>query len=173
MENQIVQLLFYCLPAVITGLIAFYFFNTHTKNEEGRRRYLLHKETQKDILPLRLQAYERMTLFVERIRPANLIINVVPQSDDKDAYENLLIQQIESEFVHNISQQIYVTDECWNIIRAAKNATIQVIRKIAMSDKIETSGKLREAILNEFLDKNSPSATAISYIRKEVQELYS
>ena len=65
--TKIIELLSYTLPAIITGLVAFYFFNLHTKNEEGRRRYLLHKEAQKAALPLRLQAYERMTLFVERI----------------------------------------------------------------------------------------------------------
>ncbi|GLB52418.1 hypothetical protein NBRC110019_14580 [Neptunitalea chrysea] len=172
MENQIIQLLFYCLPAIITGLVAFYFFNSHTKNEEGRRRYLLHKDTQKDILPIRLQAYERMTLFLERIRPANLIINVIPQSDNKEGYESLLVQQIENEFTHNLSQQIYLTEECWNIIRASKNATIQMIRKIAMSNKIESADKLREAVLNEFLDKSSPSATALQYVKKELRELY-
>ncbi len=47
----------FLLPAVVTGVVAFYFFRLHTRNEEGRRRYLLHKESQKSALPIRLQAY--------------------------------------------------------------------------------------------------------------------
>lgn len=171
MENQIVQLLFYCVPAVITGLVGYYFFSKHTENEEGRRRYLLHKDAQKDVLPLRLQAYERMTLFLERIAPANLIVNTVPVTNNKDDYEARLINQIETEYNHNISQQIYMTDECWSIIKAAKNTTIQIIRKIAMSSKIETADKLREAVLNEFLEKEAPSFTAMAYIKNEVSEI--
>lgn len=171
MENEILQMFLYCVPSVITAVVAYYFFNSHLKNEEGRRRYLLHKETQKDILPVRLQAYERMTLFLERISPANLIVNSTPVNNDKDDYESRLIQQIENEFNHNISQQIYITEECWNIIRAAKNATIQFIRKVSLSEKIDTADKLREAVLNEFYDKQSPSSTAISFIKKELGEL--
>ena len=55
--TKIIELLAYTLPALITGVVAFYFFKLHTKNEEGRRRYLLNKEAQKDALPLRLQAF--------------------------------------------------------------------------------------------------------------------
>ncbi|SFU53825.1 hypothetical protein SAMN05216480_106126 [Pustulibacterium marinum] len=171
MEEQIIQLLFYCIPAIVTGGVAYYFFSLHTKNEEGRRRYLLHKESQKDALPVRLQAYERMTLFLERIAPASLTINLTPVTDGKDDYENRLIQQIETEFNHNLAQQIYLTEDCWGIIRAAKNTTIQMIRKIAMSEKIDSASKLREAILTEFMDKQAPSATALSFIKKEVSEI--
>ena len=59
--DDIFQLFAYLLPAVVTGAVAFYFFRLHTNNEEGRRRFLLHKESQKSSLPIRLQAYERIT----------------------------------------------------------------------------------------------------------------
>ena len=145
-SDQIFQLFAYLIPSVVTGAIAFYFFRMHTNNEEGRRRFLLHKDSQKDTLPVRLQAYERMALFLERIAIPSLVVRVAPQSDDKNAYENLLVKSIETEFDHNLSQQIYMTDECWNIIKAAKSATIQMIRKAAMSNT-ETADKLREDIL--------------------------
>ena len=45
--TKIIELLSYTLPAIVTGLVAYYFFDLHTKNEEGRRRYLLNKEAQK------------------------------------------------------------------------------------------------------------------------------
>ena len=67
----ILQLFGFLLPAVVTGVVAFYFFKLHTKNEDGRRRFLLHKDTQKNTLPIRLQAYERMALFLERISIAS------------------------------------------------------------------------------------------------------
>lgn len=169
--DDIFQLFAYLLPAVVTGAIAFYFFRLHTRNEEGRRRFLLHKSSLKDTLPIRLQAYERMALFLERIALNNLVVRVSPQGQNKSNYENLLIKQIENEFEHNLSQQIYMTDECWNIIKATKSATIQIIRSAGMSES-DSADKLREDILNQTLDKQSPSATALSFVKKEISELW-
>ncbi|MCK0189048.1 hypothetical protein [Arenibacter sp. F20364] len=169
--EEIFQLFAYLLPAVVTGAVAFYFFRLHTRNEEGRRRYLLHKDSQKDTLPIRLQAYERMVLFLERIAIPSLVVRVGPKNGNKNDYENLLIKSIENEFEHNLSQQIYMTDECWNIIKAAKSATIQMIRKAGMSES-DSADKLREDILNETMEKNSPSATALAYVKKEIGELW-
>jgi hypothetical protein len=168
----IIELLSYTLPAVVTGAVAYYFFDLHTKNEEGRRRYLLHKEAQKNALPLRLQAYERMTLFVERINLTKLLIRITPLSQDKNDYENLVIAQIEQEFEHNLSQQIYMSDECWMIIVTAKNATIQMIRKANMSDRVDSTDKLREVLLNDLMEKQSPSNAALAYIKNEVGLLW-
>ncbi len=169
--DGIFQLFGFLLPAVVTGAVAFYFFRLHTNNEEGRRRYLLHKDSQKNTLPIRLQAYERLALFLERISIPNLVVRVAPKSADKADYENLLIKNIENEYDHNLSQQIYMSDECWNVIKAAKNATIQAIRRAGMSES-DTSDKLREDILNETMDKQSPSATALAYVKREIGELW-
>ena len=169
--DDILQLFAFLLPAVVTGAVAFYFFRLHTRNEEGRRRFLLHKNSQKNTLPIRLQAYERMALFLERISLTNLVVRVAPKSPEKIDYENLLIRTIENEFEHNLSQQIYMTDECWNVIKAAKNATIQAIRKSAMSQS-ESADKLREDLLSDTMDKLSPSATALSFVKKEIGELW-
>ncbi|MET7029042.1 DUF7935 family protein [Sediminicola luteus] len=169
--DQIYQMFAYLLPAIVTGAVAFYFFRLHTKNEEGRRRYLLHKDSQKNTLPIRLQAYERMALFLERISIPSLVVRVKPLSSNKMDYENLLIKNIENEFEHNLSQQIYLSDECWSVIKASKNATIKAIRSAAMSQS-DTSDKLREDILNETMDKQSPSATALAYVKKEISELW-
>ena len=132
------------------------------------RRWLLQKENQKDSLPLRLQAYERMALFLERINPSNLLIRVTPFSSDKNQYENLIIEHINQEYEHNITQQIYVTDECWTIIMTAKNTTIQNIRKTNMNEKVDSANKLREVILSDLLDSQSPSTLALAFLKDEV-----
>lgn len=160
------------IPAIITGLLAYYFFKKHTDNEEGRRRYLIHKEAQKDAMPLRLQAYERLVLFLERINPAKLLIRISPQSSNKSDYEDYLIAQIEQEYEHNLTQQIYVSGESWDIITTAKNATIQLIRKSNMSDKVDSANKLREVMLTDLFDKQSPSSIAVAYLKNEVAEMW-
>ena len=76
MESQILNLIMYTIPSIIMGLIAFYFFREHIKNEDGRRRFLLKKDLQVNTVPMRLQAYERMVIFLERITPSKLLIRV-------------------------------------------------------------------------------------------------
>jgi len=170
--TKILELVLYTLPAVITGLVAYYFFKEHTKNEDGRRRFLLHKDMQVTAMPLRLQAYERMALFLERITPTKLLIRVKPTSSNKEDYEVLIVASIEQEFEHNLSQQIYVSDKCWNIITTAKNATIQLIRKASLLEKTDTANKLREVVLTEMMERQSPSSAALSFIKNEVSEMW-
>ena len=170
--ERIIDLFLYTIPALVTGLIAYYFFKEHTKNEDGRRRFLLKKDMQVNSLPIRLQAYERLTLFLERMTPSKMLIRISPKSSNKESYESLLILTIEQEFEHNLSQQIYVSDKCWSITPAAKNATIQLIRKAILLEKTDTADKLRGVILTEMMERRPPSDAALSFIRAEVSDLW-
>ncbi|MDB0040693.1 hypothetical protein N9169_00770 [Algibacter sp.] len=170
--SRIFDLFLFAIPSIITGIIAYYFFREHTKNEDGRRRFLLKKDMQVNAMPLRLQAYERMALFLERISPSKLLIRIAPNNSNKADYETLLIQSIEQEFEHNLSQQIYISDKCWSIATTAKNATIQLIRKASMLEKTDTANKLREVVLTEMMERRSPSDAALSFIKEEVSDLW-
>jgi hypothetical protein len=97
---------------------------------------------------------------------------VKPFSDSKDDYENLLVKNIEQEYDHNLTQQIYVTPECWNLVNAAKNATIHVIRQGAMHEKDGNVDKMREWLLQNFMEEVTPSQKALAYVKKEVSELF-
>ncbi len=171
-DQSIFQLLFFLLPAILVTGIAFYFFSQHTKNEERRRRFLLHRENQKQALPVRLQAYERMALFLERIAPGNLLVRVKPYTTKKEDYSTLLIKNIEQEFEHNLAQQIYISVECWNAIKASKNATITNIRKSAAKEDITNAAELRQYILSSMLEQQPPSETGLAFIKKEVKQLW-
>ena len=170
--TRIIELASYTLPSLITGVVAYQFFNLHTKDEAGRRRFLFHREAQKTALPIRLQAYERMTLFLERISLNQLLIRIAPISTIKTDYEQLIIAHIEQEFEHNLTQQVYMSDECWSIILTAKNATIQMIRMAAQKETVENANQMRELILNDLLEKQSPSNAALAFIKQEVSDLW-
>ncbi len=170
--EKILELLSYTLPAVITGLVALYFFKQHTKNEEQRRNFLLRKEKQNIALPLRLQAYERMALFLERISPTKLLVRVKPSGDKISNYQNKLIQNIEQEFEHNLAQQIYVTDACWNTIVTSKNALIQIIRKSTAASDVENAEQLREKIIQNTMNEESPTTTALVFLKNEVKKQF-
>jgi hypothetical protein len=168
--DKIIELAFYCLPAAITGAVAYYSFQTFSNGEEKRRKFQLLRENQKQALPLRLQAYERLALFLERINPSKLVIRVAPFGTDKMDYQNLLIQHIEQEYEHNLTQQIYITDECWTMLLTAKNTIIQNIRKTALDTSVTDADKLREKILSNLFETESASSVALSYLKNEVKE---
>lgn len=170
--DKIIELAFFTLPAIVTGCVAYYSFQTFSNSEEKRRRFHLLKENQKQSLPLKLQAYERLALFLERINPGKLLIRVAPLSDSKIEYQNLIIKHIEQEFEHNLTQQIYITDECWSMIVTAKNTIIQNVRKTSMNPEIESADKLRETILsNLFESGESVTNIALGYLKSEVKDI--
>ena len=170
--NKIIELLSYTLPSLITGGVAYYLFQSYFNDQQNTRKWLLQKEAKKDALPLRLQAYERMTLFLERISLNKLLVRLSPISHDKHDYENYVIAQIEQEFEHNLTQQIYMSAHCWSVISTAKNATIQTIRKANMSEKVTSADKLREVVLSDAMENESPISLALNFIKSEVSELF-
>lgn len=171
MEDQIIDVILSLLPAIVVAFVAYYFLRSFIDNESRRRSFLLRKDLSNTALPTRLQAYERLTLFMERIKPVSLLVRLNPGTMSKDEYEQLLINSIEQEYEHNISQQVYVSEGCWNTVRAAKNTVIQRIRQTSLSDKVDSADRLREVILSDGMDLASPSSTAQQYIRKEVADI--
>ncbi|NLP58745.1 hypothetical protein [Lutibacter sp. B1] len=167
--EKIIDLLSYTIPSIITGLVAYYFFVNHTKNEERKMQLNILKENSKHTFPIKLQAYERMTLFLERINPSNLLLRVTSVNNDKFAYTQSLINTIEQEFEHNIAQQIYISEKCWNVIIASKNSTIHIIKKTSEDELITNAQELREAILKRMLNSSPPSTTALAFIKDEVR----
>lgn len=172
MTEQIIQAILYTLPSIASGFVAFYFFKEYGKSDIGLQKFKLQKEDKKLAMTLRLQAYERMTLFLERINLSNVVFRVKAQNDNKQAYGLSLIHTIETEFEHNLAQQIYISNECWNVISTAKNTTIKLIRTCTSSQAIKNVDGLREAIIKEVVNKPSPSDTALAFVKNEVKELF-
>ena len=169
--DKLVELVMYAVPSLITGAVAYFMFQSHFKDQQNTRRWLIHRENQKQALPLKLQAYERLALFLERINPTKLLIRVAPIGDDKIDYQNLLIRHIEQEYEHNLTQQIYITDDAWVMILTAKNTIIQNIRKATKDESIANADVLREKILSNLLDSETASTVALAYLKSEVSEV--
>jgi hypothetical protein len=169
--TKIIELFSYTIPAIVVGVIAYYFFLNHTKTEEKKLKLSLLKENQQHSLPIKLQAYERMALFIERINPSKILLRVPSINNDKNAYSQSLISTIEQEFEHNLTQQIYISEKCWSVIIASKNAIILLIKKTAEESTITNAQELKEAILQHMINSTSPSTTAIAFIKDEVRSL--
>lgn len=170
--NKIFEILAFTLPAVITGLVAMYFFKTMVSSDEKRRNYLIRKEGQKIALPLRLQAYERLTIFLERISPSKLLLRVKPSGNDAESYGNKLIQVIEQEFDHNLAQQIYVSDTAWKAVKTSKSVMIKIIRGAIEKEEVKDAASLQEEIMKATLKNEGPTQAALAFLRLEVQKLF-
>ena len=91
-----------------------------------------HKESLKVVTPIRLQAYERMALYLERISPNSLILRTFRPGMDIKALQTAMTKSIRDEWEHNLSQQVYLTTESWNRIREAKEEMINLINGSAV-----------------------------------------
>ncbi len=171
-EVKILEIATYTLPAIITGGVAFGLLHKFFKNEENKRKFELLRENQRLGLPIRLQAYERIVLFLERINPINLMMRVEPNGLNPQSYATLLVHTIQTEYEHNIAQQIYFTQESWEIILKAKNSIITQIRRFSIEGEVASGEELRTKLLQELTQTESASAVAISFIKEELKRVF-
>ena len=136
----------YILPAILVMMLAVYVLNKVLNHDHTRRVFEYKKSAAKQMVPLRANAYERLTLFLERIQPTNILVRVQPPGMKSMSLHAALIQTIRSEYDHNMSQQVYVSDEAWNLINQAKDQLLTVIneqvRSVAPSSDATEFGKL-------------------------------
>lgn len=171
-EVKILEIATYTLPAIITGGVAFGLLHKFFKNEENKRKFELLRENQRLGLPIRLQAYERIVLFLERINPINLMMRVEPNTLDPQSYATLLVHTIQTEYEHNIAQQIYFSAESWEIILKAKNSIITQIRRFSIEGEVASGEELRTKLLQELTQTESASAVAIGFIKEELKRIF-
>jgi hypothetical protein len=128
-------------------------------------------EELKILLPLRLQACERFVLFLERINPNNLLLRVSQPGQGARELQALLIRTIREEFEYNLSQQLYVSQGTWELIRSAKEEAISLVNRAA--DRLPEgtdASDLSRAILDLSMERDKlPSAKAIDAVKTEIR----
>lgn len=135
---------------------------------------LVQPDDKKVVLPLRLQAYERFVLFLERIHPGNLLMRLNNPELTSVQLQTQLVRTIREEFEYNLSQQLYISAHAWGLIKNAKEEMIAMINKA--SSRCEEQAKASElvkAILEVMVERGKlPSELALDEIKKEVQQLF-
>jgi hypothetical protein len=124
-------------------------------------------------LPLCLQAYERLVLFLERIKPEILINRVSKPGLSAREMRKMLTGTIQLEFEHNLSQQVYVSTASWEAVCNAKEQLISLINSITDQLPADATGamlskSLLELSLNE---KELPVPTALTILNAEAKKL--
>lgn len=168
------EILKYTLPAGIVFLTAFVLMRGLIRNNELRNQREIAESAGKTILPIRLQAYERLALLLERISPESLIMRVnKPGMGAKQLHAELL-SSIRAEFEHNLSQQVYISNEAWERIRAARGNVINLVNAAADQVKEDASAlTYSQKVFEQVLQlKTPPVQEALEFLKEEMRELY-
>ena len=163
----------YILPAVIVLLATIFIIKKFFDNDQKQRKFEQMVENQRITTPIKLQAYERIILFLERISPESIIMRVNKPGINVKTLHEFLLETIRAEYEHNLSQQMYVSSKAWEMVKNAKGNLIQMINSVAdnLEDK-SPSINLSQAILQKVIEmKKSPVYDAIEYLKGEVQEI--
>ena len=171
--NALVEILKILIPAGAVFAAAYFLVKRFLDNDQKRREHELKKSAQGIITPLKIQAYERIVIFLERINPNSLVVRVNRNNMSARQLHQELVASIKSEYEHNLSQQIYLSAGAWELVKTSKEEMIQLIN--ISSSKVApdaNSSELAMMILNicSNLGKKLPSEVAIDYIKKEIAQ---
>ena len=159
-------------PSILILIVVYLMMSNFLDNEDKRRKSERIRASQRQSLPIRMQAYERLALFLERISPNSLLLRVKAGKLTNQEYLLLLQQNIRNEFEHNLSQQIYFSVRMWEMVVASKSTMTSIVNTVSADLSPEASGAdLSKAILKACMKmENLPSKSALSYLRQEVIE---
>jgi len=161
------------IPALIVFFTAWLVLRYMIRNDQDKRRQELILQNSRTVTPIKLQAYERIILLLERISLESLLVRVSSSDLTAQQLHSTLLNTIRSEFEHNLSQQIYMSQQAWEVVRNARSNMIKLINSEAEKMPVNSSGmdlskRLLERIMQ--LDKE-PTRAAIDYVKNEIARI--
>lgn len=166
--------------AVAVVIFGFWFIQySNFRNEEKKRQWELKRESQKTISPIRLRAYERLALLLERTKPEHMLMEL--QQKEPEAFrtwtvlqvQQYLLQTIRAEFDHNQSQQVYVSEEVWDLLINARDQTaafvISIASQIPVDADVQTYAK---ALITAYASNGvTPTDKALEELKNEAKSI--
>ena len=167
-------LLMITIPAFLVVLVSWLLIRSFLESKRERDLLDLKLANQKQTLPVRLQAYERLTVYLERINPQTLVLRINQNSMNPKQLRDALILTIKTEFEHNVSQQIYVSANTWNIILAVKEELIDTINQAegSLHEEGTSMDMIKEIMEHYMAHDRRPMQTALDKIKADIQKLF-
>jgi hypothetical protein len=162
------------IPASVVLYATYLLVRSFIQKEIDLKKLEVRGRSIETVLPNRLQAYERITLFLERISPQNLLIRLNAPGMTAREFHQLLLMEMRNEYNHNVSQQVYMSEEVWELVKNAKEDLIVSINDAAGEMGVEaTSLDLSKKIFEKSVNKPvDPIAHALSELKKEIQRTF-
>lgn len=172
MEN-VYDILMVTIPALIVFFTAWMILRNMIRNDQEKRRQELLLQNTKTVTPLKLHAYERIILFLERISLESLLVRVSTPDMTAQQLHSALLTTIRSEFEHNLSQQIYMTQQAWEVVRNARSNMIKIINtEIEKTPAGATGMDLSKQLLERVMEMDKePTRVAIEFVKAEISRL--
>lgn len=182
--NDVLAIILALAPYLIIAFALIYMFHEalrFIKSRDVKREEVINKTPsptaaerpiQSDaVINLELQAAERFVLYLERIAPDRLVMRLHQTGMSSKMLQSEMLRSIREEFDHNLSQQIYVSESSWELIKNAKEEMVKFISASgdSMGDKssaLDLSRKIFEAASRV---EKLPSEIALQYLRKETR----
>lgn len=168
------------IVVVITMIFGFWLIqHSQFRNEERKRQWELKRESQKTISPIRMRAYERLSLLLERTTPEHMIFDLRTKQPEAMTQWNVLqmqqhlLQTIRIEFEHNLSQQVYVSEELWTLIMNARDQMAAFIIAIGNQLPKDATAQMYATTLITAYKSNglTPTDKAMDELKREAKEL--
>ncbi len=139
-----------------------------------KQRWDIRSKNTEIILPLRLQAYERMCLFLERITPNQLLLRTSGSASNALEFQQILLREIREEFNHNLAQQVYMSNDTWEQIKKAVNEVQSLINRAAAEvDEEAPANDLGRKIFEQVIQQEiQPCTHALRIVKEEVQRIF-
>lgn len=169
----IIDFLVYLAPSLLVFFTTWFLVRRFLQREATLKMLELKSLQQKEMMPLRLQAYERLSIYLERISPNVMLLNQYEPGMTVLEFQQRMLTMIRDEFEHNYAQQIYITGPLWNLIRNAKEEVArQVITAASSLDAEAPAYLLSKKIVDAMIDKDEhPTQRALTILKAEVAQL--
>ena len=161
------------VPSLMVFLASFFIMRGMIRNDQDRRRQEIILQNGRTITPIRLQAYERLVLLLERISLESMLVRTNSPGMTAAQLHSALLNNIRSEFEHNLSQQIYMTQQAWEVVKNARSNTIRFINtEFEKVPEKATALDFSKQLLEQIIElEKEPTKTAIEYIKNEVSRM--
>ena len=171
--SVILEIIKITIPALIVFLTVYYLTKQYLDSQYQLRMLDFKQNQQNTTVPLRLQAYERLSLFCERIAIPNLVLRVSNEGMTAGDLRLAMMIAVQKEFEHNITQQVYVSDQLWQIVKIARDDTVTTINNVFQEVDPNADAKLLAGTLFNHLQQRDffPLEKALVAVKKEASLL--
>jgi hypothetical protein len=173
--EEFLKIIYIVVPASLVLFGMYLTVKAFVQKEFERTSSEIKKKNNEIILPIRLQAYERISLFLERISLNNLVLRVNDSQYNVSVFHARLLSEIRDEYNHNLSQQMYMSDKAWVLVRTAMEQTTATINQASqlVPNKEDRGVELAKAIFNVQAQVNNDSIQeALLYIKSEIRQTF-
>jgi len=171
---EFLEILKYLLPSMVMFVVVYYFIKMFLDNQVKKQELQISETMKKTVLPIRLQAYERIVMLLERVSPTGMVLRIGSPVMTAEQLRGKIVASVREEFDHNLSQQLYISSHAWELVKNAKEEVIKLVHTASSGLAPDAKGPdLGKAIIEQGVAQGNQAINlALNFIKKEVQEFY-